>query len=113
MELPAVLHTEVMGDRARVELDIQANLRWFEGHFPDHPVLPGVVQLAWAVHFSRQTFGCGPEVSTLEQIKFKRPITSGRQVALLLRRHNGVVRFEYRNSDVSLASGMLTFKPCI
>ena len=113
MELPAVLHRHVAGDSARVELDVHADLKWFAGHFPGHPILPGVVQLAWAVHFSREIFGYGPGVSVLEQLKFKRPIGPGRHVTLLLVRRpaDTAVSFEYRDAHTSFASGNLRFKP--
>ena len=35
-----------------LRFDISADLHWFEGHFPDAPVLAGVVQLHWAVGVS-------------------------------------------------------------
>ncbi len=111
MELPQVLHKEVADDSAHVELDIRSDLGWFAGHFPGHPILPGVVQLAWAVHFSSEIFGCGPEVRAIEQLKFKRPIGPGRHVTLRLTRRiaDDAVSFEYRDAHTSFSSGNLKF----
>ena len=113
MELATPLHREVVGDDARVELDINSDLVWFVGHFPGHPILPGVVQLAWAVYFSREIFGYGPNVSAIEQLKFKRPIGPGRHVTLLLMRRaaDTAVSFEYRDVHTSFSSGCLRFNP--
>ncbi|MGA9852070.1 MAG: hypothetical protein WBR15_03990 [Gammaproteobacteria bacterium] len=112
MELPAVLHREVTGDSARAELDIRSDLGWFTGHFPGHPILPGVVQIAWVVHFSGEIFGYGPNVSVVEQLKFKRPIGPGREISLLLTRRpaDRAVSFEYRDARASFSSGSLRFK---
>jgi len=111
MELPTVLHRQVADDRVSMRLEIHPDLAWFSGHFPKRPILPGVVQIAWAVHFSRESFAYGVEIYSLDQIKFKRPISPGRQVTLLLARHpaDNAVSFEYRDERASFASGRLTF----
>ena len=111
MELPVVLNRKVMDNSASMQLEIRPDLKWFAGHFPGHPILPGVVQIAWAVHFSWQNFAYGPDVCSLEQIKFKRPIGPGRHITLLLVRHSAdnAVNFEYCDEQTSFASGMLKF----
>jgi len=111
MELPVVSNRKVMDNSASMQLEIRPDLKWFAGHFPEHPILPGVVQIAWAVHFSRQSFAYGPDVCSLEQIKFKRPIGPGRHITLLLVRRSAdnAVNFEYRDEQTSFASGMLKF----
>lgn len=111
MELPGVVERQVGPDGVRIELDVHPGLQCFEGHFPGHPVLPGVVQIAWGVHFSRECFSYGPAIRALEHIKFKKPIHPGSQVYLLLKRdrRDGSVDFEYYDADVSYASGTLRF----
>ncbi|MGH8307424.1 MAG: hypothetical protein ACRER0_04045 [Gammaproteobacteria bacterium] len=111
MELPQVLYREVADDSAYLELDIRSDLGWFADHFPGHPILPGVVQLAWAVHFSSEIFGCGPDVRAVEQLKFKRPIGPGRHITLRLTRRiaDAAVSFEYCDAQTSFSSGNLKF----
>ncbi len=62
---------------ARLELRIPADLAYFDGHFDGAPMLPGVAQIHWAIHFARAQFGVGHGFSRIEAIKFLRPIRPG------------------------------------
>lgn len=109
--LPTCLQQQSHGDHAELQLRIAADLPWFAGHFEHHAILPGVVQIGWAVHYAQQVFGFGPKLASMEQIKFKRPIGPGLELSLHLnRKHQGKgVRYEYRSADTSYSSGSLTF----
>ena len=48
-DFPAILSTLDESPEHRWLMLISPELDWFRGHFPDNPVLPGVVQLHWAV----------------------------------------------------------------
>ncbi len=50
------------------------NLRCFEGHFPDFPILPGVAQLYYIRHFARQVFPDFPEEGAYRRLKFQKVI---------------------------------------
>lgn len=109
--LPTCLQREASGAEARLQLRIDAEISWFEGHFEEHAILPGVVQIAWVVHYAREVFGLGPNVAAMEQVKFKRPIGPGQVLNLVLsKREDGAgVRYEYRDADTSYSSGILKF----
>ena len=102
---------QAKGDRVWMELDMRSDLKWFAGHFPGRPVLPGVVQIAWGVHYSRIYFGYGPELRAMEQIKFKKPILPGQKLTLALFHQCSdiTVDFEYLDVNNSYASGILRF----
>lgn len=53
---------------------IQPDLFYFEGHFPDTPILPGVVQLNWAIERGRKHFPVTGRFLRLEALKFQQPI---------------------------------------
>ena len=66
---PVIKSIQIDDNEAKLTLFIPANLKWFDGHFPDYPVLPGVVQLNWAMQFARQHLL--PDAITSRQFKVK------------------------------------------
>lgn len=109
--LPRILAQRSDAERSELELVIEADNPWFEGHFPGQPILPGVVQIGWAVQFAFELHGLGPAVSSLEQVKFKRPILPGTRLTLHLIPGAGgqKLRYEYRDADTSYSSGTLDY----
>jgi 4-coumarate--CoA ligase (photoactive yellow protein activation family) len=95
--LPELIAREQQGDAVLLSLFIPANLYYFDGHFPGRPVLPGVVQTHWAVHYAREHWGDLGEFSDLEAVKFQQIVTANQ--ALLLRleyqRDKGKLYFSY------------------
>ena len=61
-------------EKLRLKLRLPRNLRWFEGHFPGLPVLPGVVQVDWAAHFAHLYFGFDATAANLSTLKFQKII---------------------------------------
>lgn len=67
-----------------LKLRVPATLDWFRGHFPHCPILPGVVQVAWAVFYGEQHFGFDPAVERVVGLKFLRVIRPGAELDLEL-----------------------------
>jgi 3-hydroxymyristoyl/3-hydroxydecanoyl-(acyl carrier protein) dehydratase len=106
MKLPAVRDLARDGDAVRMRLSIPAELDAFQGHFPGEPILPGVVQVDWAVRFAAEHFATAPAAGDF-QVKFRQLVRPDHDLALLLtldgqRRH---VAFEYRVGDDIVSSG--------
>jgi 3-hydroxymyristoyl/3-hydroxydecanoyl-(acyl carrier protein) dehydratase len=57
--------------KVRLQLHCAPDLIWFEGHFPNLPVLPGVAQIDWAAHFGRLHFGFDAPVTRMTGLKFQ------------------------------------------
>jgi 3-hydroxymyristoyl/3-hydroxydecanoyl-(acyl carrier protein) dehydratase len=110
--LPIVVTQRRYNMRCEVDLIINPDNPWFQGHFPDQPILPGVVQIGWAVHFASEIYGVNPNVNTLEQIKFRRPMLPNMQFTLLLTTdiNQKKLRYEYRDLEHSYSSGTLHFE---
>lgn len=51
--------------------EVEAAHPAFLGHFPGRPVLPGVVQLDWALRMGREAFGPLGPFQALEHLKFQ------------------------------------------
>lgn len=91
-----------------LKLDITADLNCFEGHFPDAPVLAGVVQLDWVVKLCRQYYPDLVEVTSVEVLKFQRIVTAGEQLTLVLQRKSvDTLLFNYSAANHQVSSGRL------
>jgi 3-hydroxymyristoyl/3-hydroxydecanoyl-(acyl carrier protein) dehydratase len=109
--LPKVLAQREPDGRIELHIEVPADNRWFEGHFPEFAILPGVVQIGWAAHFGHSLLKLGPDVMGMEHIKFKRPILPGAQLILSLKLDAaaGKLRYEYLDGEQSCSSGVLLF----
>ena len=96
---------------ARLELRVPKDLVYFRGHFPDYPVLPGIVQTHWAVAFARRCFALGDAEVVGVQVKFKRVIAPEAQLSLALAyaADRGRLSFEYADAQSPFSSGIITF----
>ena len=98
---PIVLAATAEAGEAKFELGLPADLPCFEGHFPDLPVLAGVVQLDWVMRLAAAYLRCGQPAATDFRVKYKRVITPGLPLTLTLShdaaRHR--LDFIYRTGD--------------
>jgi hypothetical protein len=98
----------------RLTFTVPADLRWFEGHFPGDPVLPGVAQLDGLV--ARQAERLWPDAGVLrvvKRLKFSHVIRPGERITLALERDaaRGIVAFSIEGREGRCASGTLVFGP--
>ncbi|BBP56959.1 AMP-binding protein [Pseudomonas sp. St316] len=106
---PEVLeHVETDGEW-NLQLVVPADLAYFSGHFPTAPVLPGVVQVDWALSLGRQLLDLPPRFVGMEVLKFQQLVRPGDQVQLHLRfdRERGKLYFAYRNDTAACSSGRI------
>jgi 3-hydroxymyristoyl/3-hydroxydecanoyl-(acyl carrier protein) dehydratase len=110
MKTPTVLARHDDGETLHLTLAVSEDLEWFEGHFPGQPVLPGVVQLHWAVDFAREKFGMDGNPDDVQRLKFKSVIIPPVDVDLKLTRTSPTdVRFEFSGADQQYSEGRLRF----
>lgn len=114
---PERLGVATEGDTVVVTLRIQPELCYFEGHFADVPILPGVVQVDWAVREAKSRFGIDRPFLRLEALKFFQVASPGYVLRLTLSRKQGLSRnhgrekvaFEYVSKAGQHSSGRIVF----
>ena len=72
--VPEICATERIGRSVRFQLKIPANLPYFQGHFEQCRLLPGVVQIGWAIELGRKYLSFAGTFSALSAVKFTRVI---------------------------------------
>ena len=110
MNPPTLLSRDVRGDSLFLTLEVSPDHECFRGHFPGFPVLPGVVQLHWAVEIGREHFGFGQAVSDIRRLKFKSVVTPPATLELEVTRTGPhEARFVYSRSGTVYSQGRLVF----
>lgn len=108
---PVLVEARHDGSTAHLDLLVPDDLFYFRGHFPNYPVLPGIVQTHWAVSYARRYLRIGTADVIGVQVKFKRVIGPKMRVRLDLAYVSDRRRlaFEYRDADMPCSSGTITF----
>ena len=106
---PEVLEQVESDGEWNLQLVVPPDLAYFSGHFPTAPVLPGVVQVDWAMDLGRQLLDLPPRFVGMEVLKFQQLVRPGDQIQLHLRfdRERGKLYFAYRNATAACSSGRI------
>lgn len=109
---PVIVERNVDSETAEIVLRIPAGLKYLRGHFPHHPVVPGVVQIKWALEEGIRHFRLSGGVVSLETIKFNRIMQPEDEVTLLLRiaKQQGKLHFTYRSASGVCSSGRIVLQ---
>ncbi|MGO4746555.1 3-hydroxyacyl-ACP dehydratase FabZ family protein [Serratia quinivorans] len=111
MMQPEVLQQQVIdANHASLQLHLPAELFWFRGHFPQHPILPGVTQVNWAIQYAHQLLAIEAGFKGIEVVKFQQPLLPGQRVWLLLEWQPARQKllFSYRVGEATASSGKIS-----
>lgn len=109
---PEIVATrEISTNEIEIDVLVSADLPCFEGHFPDHPILPGVVQVDWAVTLGQQFFEITGEFAGLEAVKFMRITQPGQTITVALKWQSEKGKLHYRllSDGIDHTSGRAVF----
>ncbi|MFM0672372.1 AMP-binding protein [Paraburkholderia sediminicola] len=99
------------GDTLHYELRVPPTLAHFAGHFPGLPILPGVVQVDWAMRLAAEHVPAVRAVASIDRLKFMAPVSPGAVLKLTLA-HDATrrrVQFAYRVNGRDCASGVIVY----
>ncbi|MDR9860661.1 MULTISPECIES: acyl-CoA synthetase family protein [Pseudomonas] len=106
---PEVLEQVETDGEWSLQLSVPPDLAYFSGHFPKAPVLPGVVQVEWALNLGRQLLNLNAAFTGMEVLKFQQLVRPGDEIQLHLRfdPERRKLYFAYRNDTATCSSGRI------
>jgi len=108
---PAWQEIERSEASVKLSLTVPVDLLYFDGHFDGSPILPGVVQLDWAIARGRLYFPVPPIFRGVSMLKFQQVIQPGATVQLELAwdAAKSNLQFRYLSEAGQHASGRIAF----
>ena len=112
---PHVLAVRRTPAGCELDLVVPADLVHFRGHFDGFPILPGVVQVDWALRLAACHLAIGAARAARMQLKFQHPVRPEMTLTLTLElaeKDGGhQLSFAYRSLDLPCASGRISLEP--
>lgn len=98
---PEVLDQQMVDGEWHLNLMVPPDLAFFSGHFPKAPVLPGVLQVQWAINLGQQLLDLPPDFAGMEVLKFQQLVRPGDRLKLTLRfdATRAKLHFAFHNSE--------------
>lgn len=84
-----------------IVLHLDPALFWFQGHFSVQPLLPGVAQLDWVMHYAGELLAPGFRFHSIQNVKFQSPLVPGNTLTLALtwQEEKQTLTFSYQRHD--------------
>ena len=95
-----------------IDLFIETDMHWLTGHFPQQPVVAGVVQTHWAGELAQYLFDLSDECIRIDNLKFQHVMlpTQALQLTLIDSSHTTPqIQFRYSHNATIFSEGKLVF----
>jgi 3-hydroxymyristoyl/3-hydroxydecanoyl-(acyl carrier protein) dehydratase len=107
---PIVTQWEQQGDALTVHFAYPHDALYFQGHFPNAPILPGVAQLFTVRNCIQQAFKVRVD-GAIKRLKFQQPILPTQEVTLTVKRKSATAfEFALQTAAGPCASGILSVR---
>ncbi len=73
-KFPDILKTVKGSRELKLILNVGSDLTWFDGHFPDMKILPGMVAVLWVEEYLRIYFAPNATIKLVENVRFMHPV---------------------------------------
>lgn len=105
LSMPLVFDKKINSNKVEITLAFLKNSNFFNGHFPEIPILPGVVQLFFAHFFAENEFCTDISVHKIKKIKFSKIIKPDTKIILNLSDNDLSVDYSYTDGENIFSSG--------
>lgn len=75
---------QAQAEHAEIIIQLEPELFWFSGHFAQQPLLPGVAQLDWVMHYATLLLAPEYRFHSIQAVKFQAPLLPETVVTLVL-----------------------------
>ena len=91
---------------------IPPDLAYFPGHFPEFPLVPGVVEIRWAMELAGRFEWGQADLEGIENLKYQQFVRPDDEITISLRydETKGKIHFSVRQGDMMCASGRMVQK---
>ena len=111
-ERPEVLEEFRGRDTLEHSCVVPHDLACLPGHFQGYAVVPGVLQLDWAMDLAAQLLGSAPRVEKIENLKLLAPLLPGTRFRIQVQLHDGNrALFKLWNEDELYTRGHVRLAP--
>lgn len=84
MKIHEIKRHQAQPQHLEIVLYLDPDLFWFKGHFAIQPLLPGVAQLDWAMHYATTLLAPDYRFHSIQNVKFQAPLLPENTVTLTL-----------------------------
>jgi hypothetical protein len=106
---PHVIWSQIAEGAASYLLHVAPDTAWFAGHFPGQPVLPGVVQIDWAIALAKDLGIDAATFSGIPRVKFSSLVLPDAVLRLSLAKTANGLRFSYESHQGFHSQGAVGF----
>lgn len=87
--------------QVEIVLHLDPSLFWFCGHFTVQPLLPGVAQIDWVMHYATTLLAPNWRFHSIQNVKFQAPLLPENTVTLALdwQEERQILTFSYQRHD--------------
>lgn len=110
LSMPVILDRKEEVDKIEYKLFIYKTCNFFDGHFPNYPIVPGVVQLYLASFYASYHYKTPLGAGQLKRIKFSNVIQPDIIISLKLEKINDNINFTYFDEKNSYSSGVFPIR---
>ncbi len=91
---------------------IETGSKWFQGHFPDNPILPGIAQLKFVADLVTTSEKETLQMTGVSRVKFRRIVRPQDRLDIAVSREKKGQRYQFSITcgDEDVCSGRMYFK---